>query len=216
VIITCYDVSSSAIMRGKIAAAVVPLALIISCGSSGSHAFLPVSASDSRQATPTTAVHPSSAAGLGATDTAWNSTHTADPDQPAGDSYDPDPSLVRAGDNGVTPDRYNGLIHNGGRVTDYVERFKVGTSTAAARSAARAELPSDATSVWSALKDGCAVDVFHSNQLATALGSVIDDKSGRVLVEYFSLQDQYNAGDVERARLEPGGDDPTAASLTSC
>jgi hypothetical protein len=183
-------------MRGKIAAAVVPLALIISCGSSGSHAFLPVSASDSRQATPTTAVHPSSAAGLGATDTAWNSTHTADP--------------------GVTPDRYNGLIHNGGRVTDYVERFKVGTSIAAARSAARAELPSDATSVWSALKDGCAVDVFHSNQLATALGSVIDDKSGRVLVEYFSLQDQYNAGDVERARLEPGGDDPTAASLTSC
>jgi hypothetical protein len=29
------------------------------------------------------------------------------------------------------------------------------------------------------------------------------------------VEDQYNAGDVERARLEPGGDDPTAASLTS-
>jgi hypothetical protein len=96
------------------------------------------------------------------------------------------------------------------------QRFTLSTSIAAARSAVRAELPSDATNVWFDVRDECAVEVLHSSQLAASLGSVIDDKSGRVIVEYFSLQNQYNTGDIERAQLEPGGNYPTPAAVSSC
>lgn len=119
-------------------------------------------------------------------------------------------------DRGRTADRFGVLIHNGGRVTDYVERFAPQTTIAGARAAAHAGLPKDTTSVWFAAIKGCSAEVLHSDQMATWFGSVIDDKSGLVLIEYFSPSSQYAATNVERGELHPGGDNPTAKSFSEC
>jgi hypothetical protein len=189
------------------------LLLIAGCSSGGPTAG--VSTPPASPALTTPPVHPAGV-GLGATVTAWSQAYIPDSSEPTGSTYDPDPALDRPGDKGKTADRYNALMDNGGRVTDYVERFATATTLTAARKAVLAELPTDTTKVWSTVIDGCAVDVFHSGTIATWFTSAIGDNSGLVLVEYFTDGDHFTATDVERATFDPSRDDPSRDSFTEC
>jgi hypothetical protein len=229
-------------VRGKRLLAVALLGLVVGCGSSGSGTAAPVQLgtdipSDSPFPTVTdTAVpgqippdEPTTDAtlppppavpvitGYGAAVDAWNGAHSADPNFNPGSAYDPDPSLARDGDI-QHDDKYYAVNPLGGFITDYSERFATGTTIAAARAAVLAEFPTDATTIWVAVKDSCAQEVVQSPTVGAALAAQGDPK-GWALVEFSSgpASDHYDSSDISEALYLPAdSSDSTPDEALGC
>jgi hypothetical protein len=116
-----------------------------------------------------------SVTGFGATDAAWNSSHTADPHSLPGTAYDPDPSLPKV--NGGVADRYYAVQHEGGTVTQYEYRFANVPIAAAKAGVLRTEFPLDAKIKWFAVKRGCAQMMVTSKTLGRGLGALVEFSS---------------------------------------
>jgi hypothetical protein len=135
--------------------------------------------------------------GFGATSSAWDENHQADDQFSAGSAYDPDPSLVRGGDQRYI-DKYYGVIYDN-PIIDYEMRFSPGTSIEAAkRSVLASEFPRDAKIVWFKRLDTCAKMIVRSKKVADAIRSA-------ALVEFSSglAADQYDPRDIWSAILMP-------------
>jgi hypothetical protein len=114
-----------------------------------------------------------------------------------GTAYDPDPSVVRGGDERYD-DRYYG-VDSEGVVIDYYMRFPPSTGIEEAKqSVLTSEFPRDARIVWSRRLGSCAQMLVGSKTLARA-GSPF------ALVEFTSglAGDTYNPRDVWDAILLP-------------
>jgi len=135
--------------------------------------------------------------GYGATTAAWNAHHVMDRSATPGTAYDPDPSVVRSGDERYD-DRYYG-VDSEEFVLDYYMRFPPSTGVEEAKqSVLTSEFPRDARIVWFRRLDTCAQMLVGSKTLARAA-------SPFALVEFTSglAGDTYNPQDVWDAILLP-------------
>jgi hypothetical protein len=180
------------------------LLCVTGCGSSssGTSAAPPgPTSSGARQSASKTSAKPRHSepdyglSGFGATDGAWNNSHTPDRKFAPNAVYNPDPAVPTGAD-------YNQVLHDDGHVTGYDLHF-VGQPISEAKAAVFAnELPRDATSRWFAVKDTCAQMLVHSATLGKALGSkALGDGQGIVLVEFSSgtNEDHYSPESVNDA-----------------
>ncbi len=130
--------------------------------------------------------------GFGATDRAWNASHTADSRFNPGSSYDPTPNLARSSDPQFDAKYYN-VQHEGGRVVSYEMRFPPRTSVSAAKALVRrTEFPRSSRVTSFRALGSCAVMTVHEG----ALGQVVP--GGNVTVELSSGQggNSYDPSDV--------------------
>jgi hypothetical protein len=103
---------------------------------------------------------------LGASDAAWNAAHTTDPEAEPGVAYDPAQGLA----NGAH-DRFTGVMHANGRVTNFDLGLPPSTTIRQAVAAAMSVLPKDARHGPVTKLDVCAVMSIHSATLQQTLGS---------------------------------------------
>lgn len=146
--------------------------------------------------------------GFGAADPAWNANHTPDSDFALGAVYNPDPSLPQI--NGHTGAEYTQVMHQGGHVTGYDYHFHNAPISQARAQVLTTNFPTDAQTLWFAVKDTCAQMVVQSNAVGRALRSpALGDSAGFVLVEFSSgvNEDHYDPGAVSSAlfMLAPSG-----------
>jgi len=118
--------------------------------------------------------------GFGATIAAWNRAHPQATSYAGLPAYGPAVSTPQ----GPTP-QYSQVQLDSGRVTQYVEVLPNGTSLAAAKKAARANLPSSAEAKSFVVTTSCAFWNFTSTAVDDAVGSpqvaveiAYDDASG--------------------------------------
>jgi hypothetical protein len=127
----------------------------------------------------------STVTGFGATNAAWNRTHTADHDFASGAVYNADTSLPRV--NGHAGAHYTQVMHENGHVVGYDYHFANLPISVAKANVLRTQLPRDVKVVWFVTKGLCAQMMVRSRILGHALGSRdIGDKAGSAMVEFGS------------------------------
>lgn len=146
----------------------------------------------------TPAPAPGELTGFGATQTAWATKHTADPDK-ASIFWNPDPALPQTTDGKINDD-YSGVTFTGGRATSYDLAFTA-RPLAAAEARVAQELPDDAHIVGSPqiqLKGmvgaQCVQVVYSSSKLASAVGN---PKAGTV----YAMLSSWNAFHLDESNI---------------
>jgi hypothetical protein len=118
--------------------------------------------------------------GFGATDEAWNVSHTPDGNFAPGAVYNEDPSLPEV--NGHTGAQYTEVLHEDGRVVGYDYHLHSEPIAAAKTDVLSSQFPPDAREAWFAVKGTCAQMLVRSATLARVLGGKgIGDSSGGAL-----------------------------------
>jgi hypothetical protein len=199
--------------HSTLASLVIALALVdVGCGGSshsGRQATQSTSTAESPKSTATTqaAAQPpnSKAAGYGASEAAWNSTHTPDNSYPSGSAYDSDPSLPEV--EGHTGARYTEVSREGGRIVAYKYHFPAAAIAAAKANVLHTQFPSDAHQVWFAVKPTCALMLVSSDTAGRQLhrAGAGGAHAGQPIIEFTSGSEEnsYNASGVTVAYIAP-------------
>jgi len=183
--------------------------------------FSPASSPQSIQssATSTTITARGTLTGFGATLSAWNAHHTADPKFDPDSAYDPDPTLPAY----LGQDVYVAVQWQDGRATNYQMNI-LGQSIRDAIARALQELPADAHELWGARLNTDNLTCYQAELISPTLGRVlaappIDDPQGAVLAEFQTMfpdgTASYKSTDVNGILLGLGSY-PTAASAPGC
>jgi hypothetical protein len=154
--------------------------------------------------------------GFGASDAAWNATHTEDTQFSPGSNYNVNTSLPEVG--GHPGVEYQTVGHEDGRVLNYTYHFGSEPISQAKANVMSTQFPRDARIVWFSTKGTCAQMLVQSNLLREALSSkAIGDTEGTALVEFGTEssggEESYDASAVTNALMMLfGGANPSGPS----
>jgi hypothetical protein len=162
-------------------------------------------------ASPSRTASSSKAAGYGASEAAWNSSHTPDNSYPSGSAYDSDPSLPEV--EGHASARYTEVAREGGRIVAYKYHFPATAIAAAKANVLRTQFPSDAHQVWFTVMPACAFMLVRSDSIARQLrgAGAGGSHAGEPKIEFTSASEEeerstgssYDASGVTVAYLAP-------------
>lgn len=127
--------------------------------------------------------------GYGATQAAWNASHTKDRSSVANTAYGP---IQHAGD-GYT-DTYVSLLWTRGRALNYQMRFPDGTSILSAESQVMHQFPGDAQILWSQANTSDQANACYQMEVRSAVLGQILDTDGDTFVEFQSVTANGNIG----------------------
>ena len=157
--------------------------------------------------------------GFGATVSAWNAHHTADPKFDPDSAYDPDSALPSY----LGQDVYAAVQWQDGRAVNYQMNISDQPIRDAIARALR-ELPADVRELWGARNDTNDLTCYQAELISPTLGHVlaapsIGDPQGAVLAEFQTVlpdgTSSYKSTDVNAILLGLGSY-PTAVSAPGC
>jgi hypothetical protein len=148
--------------------------------------------------------------GFGAADADWDAHHIVDPAGAPGALYNPDSAIGMP--------RYQAVGHDLGHVDGYVMRFP-GMSLEKARAEAMAELPADATILWTNEQATCAQMEVRSATLGTVLAP-LGDQAGEVHIYLDTVDDATGDASLDPSNINEAvfglGSWPTAEVAPRC